>query len=397
MDTISSLMSGTANVTKSVLGLSVAIISYSWLVEHLAIIHVKSTVLTYLIAFIALDFSGYWIHRIQHTYNFFWNNHMIHHSSEEFNLACALRQTIAGFVKLFTFFLLPAALLGVSVEVIAITAPLHLFIQFWYHTEHIGKLGVLEHIIVTPSHHRVHHAINPIYIDKNLSQVFIVWDKIFGTFQEELPEEPPVYGVTRPVRTWNPIKINFLHFWNLIQDAWHTKNWWDKCRIWLMPTGWRPPDVVEKYPIKKIRDIYHFEKYRTATSPTFTAWCWLQLAAILGFIVYFFSNIAFINALNSSYIYLYGLFIFIAVYALTDLMDRNRSALIAESLKATLGITLLLWQQDWFGATAYSTYSVWIVGTYLLLSLAVTAYFVIRHSREDAHKAQKASEPTYIS
>ncbi len=224
MDMISSLSSGITNVVKDVLGLSVTILAYSWLVAHVAIFHIESTFWVYLIAFVALDFSGYWTHRMAHQINFFWNKHAIHHSSEDFNLACALRQSVSTFVNLFTIFLLPAALFGVPAQVIAVVAPLHLFAQFWYHTQHIGKMGFLEKIIVTPSHHRVHHAINREYIDRNHGQIFIFWDKMFGTFQEELPESPPVYGVTRPANTWNPIKINFQHLWLMIKDAWRADN-----------------------------------------------------------------------------------------------------------------------------------------------------------------------------
>ncbi|MFN7840000.1 MAG: sterol desaturase family protein, partial [Bacteroidota bacterium] len=247
-DMIASLSSGITNVTKDVLGLSVIVISYPWLLGKIALIHVPSGWLTYLTAFVALDFAGYWVHRIAHEYNLFWNNHIIHHSSEEFNLACALRQSISSIVKIFAVFLFPAAVLGVPANVIAVVAPLHLFAQFWYHTRHIGKMGFLEHVIVTPSHHRVHHAINSEYLDKNYSQIFIFWDKLFGTFQEELPNVPPVYGVTRPVRTWNPIKINFVHLWLLIKDAWHASSYFDKLRIWFMPLGWRPSDVAAEYP-----------------------------------------------------------------------------------------------------------------------------------------------------
>jgi alkylglycerol monooxygenase len=160
-------------------------------------------------------------------------------------------------------------LLGVPASVVAVVAPLHLFAQFWYHTQHINKMGFLEKIIVTPSHHRVHHAINKEYLDKNYGQIFIFWDKWFGTFQEELPDVKPVYGITRPVQTWNPIKINFMHLWLLVKDAWNTKSWKDKFRIWMMPTGWRPADVAEKYPVYKIEDVYNFEKYATRTKPAF--------------------------------------------------------------------------------------------------------------------------------
>ncbi|MFY9464634.1 MAG: sterol desaturase family protein, partial [Sediminibacterium sp.] len=204
MDMISSLTSGITNSTKDVLGLSIVLVSYEWMVTHLAIYHVQTSVAAYCIAFMALDLTGYMVHRIDHEINFFWNAHLIHHSSEDYNLACALRQSISTFFRLFTIFLLPAALLGVPAQVIAVVAPLHLFAQFWYHTQHINKMGWLEKIIVTPSHHRVHHAINPEYLDKNYGQIFIFWDKWFGTFQEELPYVKAVYGITRPVRTWNP-------------------------------------------------------------------------------------------------------------------------------------------------------------------------------------------------
>ncbi|HET9056970.1 MAG TPA: sterol desaturase family protein [Chitinophagaceae bacterium] len=375
-DMISSLSSGITNVTKDVLGLSIAIITYNWLVNKVALVHIESGFLTFFIAFMALDFAGYWGHRIDHEYNFFWNAHIIHHSSEEFNLACALRQSISVIVKIFTIFMLPAALLGVPANVIAIVAPLHLFAQFWYHTRHINKMGFLEKIIVTPSHHRVHHAINPEYIDKNYSQIFIFWDKLFGTFQEELSDVPPVYGITRPVRTWNPIKINFMHLWLLIKDAWHTQNWKDKFRIWFMPTGWRPADVMEKYPVYKITDVYQFSKYETKGSPGFYAWACIQLFLTLIFISYLFGNIALINQLNAYYIYLYGAFVFLMVYAYTELMDRNSNALHWEAGKNILGVYFLYSQNDWFGARQFFPYVTYILATYFILSTVITAYFV---------------------
>ena len=206
MDTLSSLSSGLTNVIRDVLGLTIVIISYGYLVDYVALFDIKSSVLIYILAFIGIDFAGYWVHRINHSINYFWNHHIIHHSSEEFNLACALRQSISNFFSLTFVFLIPTAIIGIPAEVVA-----HLFAQYWYHTRLIKKMGILEYIIVTPSHHRVHHAINEEYLDKNLSQIFIVWDKLFGTFQVELDDVPPVYGVKRPVRSWNPILINFTH------------------------------------------------------------------------------------------------------------------------------------------------------------------------------------------
>lgn len=383
LDMISSLSSGVTNVTKDVIGLYFIILSYPFFLRLLAITTIPNTVIVYIIAFIALDFAGYWVHRLQHVTNFFWNGHIVHHSSEEFNLACALRQSISSIVKTFAIFLLPAAILGVPEQVIGVVAPLHLFAQFWYHTQHINRMGFLEKIIVTPSHHRVHHAINPEYIDKNYGQIFIFWDKWFGTFQEELPNVPPVYGITRPVRTWNPIKINFQHAWLLAKDAWRTRSWKDKIALWFKPTGYRPADVATRYPVYKIEDVYHFEKYDTKTSAALNTWSWIQMLMILFFISYMFGNIGLINNLDQSYIVWYGGFIFLSVYALTDLMDRNSSAVIWETLRSGFGLTFLYQQNDWFGASAYDTSVKYILGAYFIISIAITGWLVIKHRKED--------------
>jgi sterol desaturase/sphingolipid hydroxylase (fatty acid hydroxylase superfamily) len=383
MDIISSLSSGITNVTKSVLELTVIIAIYPFLLKYFALTSIESTWLVYLLTFIILDFNGYWIHRWSHKINLFWNLHVIHHSSEDFNLACALRQSISAFFNLFTILLLPAALLGVPEKVINTIAPLHLFAQFWYHTRHIDKMGWLEKIIVTPSHHRVHHAVNPEYMDKNLAPIFIIWDKLFGTFAEEKKEIPPVYGISRPARTWNPIRINFQHLWLLIRDAWRTNSWKEKLTLWFKPTGYRPADVEAKYPVYKIEDVYQFEKYETRTSPAFTAWAWLQLLALLFLISYLFGSIAYINSLNTTYIYWYGAFIFISVFALTELMDRNPQAIIWETARIALGGSFLYLQGDWFGIQHQFPGAVVLITLYLLFSIAGTAWFVWIHQAED--------------
>ena len=375
LDMVSSLSSGVTNSTKDVLGLSIAIISYGWLVNHLAIMHIQATWLVYVIAFFALDFAGYWTHRLAHEINFFWNNHIIHHSSEEFNLACALRQSISVFVRIYAVLLIPAAIFGVPEKVIAIVAPLHLFAQFWYHTRHINRMGWLEYIIVTPSHHRVHHAINPEYLDKNYGQIFIFWDRLFGTYQEEKANIPAVYGVTRPVRTWNPIKINFMHMWLLIKDAWHTKHWKDKLRIWVMPLGWRPADVIEKYPVEKINDVYHFEKYNTPATKPMQVYLWVQLICMLLLVSYLFANVAMIKQLGIANLFIYGGFIFLQVYALTEFMDRSQYAWILEGVKNAVCIYLIIQNGEWFGSNTISTIIAPILTGYFVLSTIAVYYF----------------------
>ncbi|HAS45561.1 MAG TPA: sterol desaturase [Microscillaceae bacterium] len=373
MDTISSLSSGMTNTLKNIMGLSVVILSYQWMHTNFALFEMKASWWVFIVAFIGIDFAAYWSHRFNHKVNLFWNRHIVHHSSEEFNLSCALRQSVSDVIGIYFFLYIPLAFIGVPVIVIAYTAPIHLFAQFWYHTRLIGKMGFLEHIIVTPSHHRVHHAINPEYIDKNLSTIFIIWDKLFGTFQEELDDVPPVYGVIKPVKTWNPVLINFVHLWGLIKDAWRAQSWKDKLRIWYMPTGWRPADVAKKYPIEITENPYAQVKYSTPTSRFFLGWFWAQLVinlALMLFLLANFANIAYLDLM------LYGTFLWISIFAYTTTMDKHRLGIGFEGLKFLLGAYLIYKTQGWFGLEAVLPGAAVIVGTYLITSMVLTVAFL---------------------
>lgn len=387
MDTISSLSSRMTNTMKNLMGLSIAIVSYGWMVDKVALFHIESTWLVYVVAFIGIDFAGYWTHRFDHTVNAFWNRHIVHHSSEEFNLSCALRQSISAIVGIYFFLYIPMAFLGVPAEVVAIVAPIHLFAQFWYHTRLIGKMGFLEYILVTPSHHRVHHAINDVYLDKNLSQVFIFWDKLFGTFQEELAEEPPVYGVKKPVNTWNPLIINYTHMWALIMDAWRTKNWWDKARIWFMPTGWRPSDVAEKYPWEYWKNAFDQVKYDSKPSKTLFTWSWVQLIVHFGMI--FHVLLAFVS-FQYVEVMLYAIFVLVSIFTYTSLMDKSKMALPAEIIRFGFGIGLLYWNGGWFGLQEIIPGATVIVGIFLASSLAMT--FIILSKEEKVKLDLKPAE-----
>ncbi|WP_046745305.1 sterol desaturase family protein [Kordia zhangzhouensis] len=375
-DTISSVSSGLTSIIKDSLGLAVILVSYPFLLEYLALITIPETWYTYLLAFIAIDFASYWNHRLSHKINFFWNQHVIHHSSEEFNLACALRQSISNILGYFPLLLIPAALIGIPYKIIAILTPIHLFAQFWYHTKHIGKLGFLEYIFVTPSQHRVHHAINPEYIDKNLAAVFSVWDRMFGTFQEELDEIPPVFGVLKPASTWNPVLINFQHVWRLIKDAWRTNSYYDKFRIWFMPTGWRPKDVKEKYPIPIIEDVYNFQKYNTPTSTALQIWSAFQLLMTIALMLFLFYNFG--NVLKTggySMLLLYGAIVFISIYSYTSLMDRYKYTLIFETIKVVLALFVIFYFKDWYGINSYFQYGSIAMAIYFVMSFLATIYF----------------------
>jgi len=340
MDTLSSLSSGMTNILKDILGLVVVIVSYPYLLEKLALIKLENSWSLHAIAFVCIDFASYWGHRLNHKINFFWNQHVIHHSSEEFNLACALRQSISNILGYSALFLIPAALLGVPQQIISVLAPLHLFGQFWYHTQHIGKLGWLEYIIVTPSQHRVHHAINPIYIDKNLSAIFCVWDRMFGTFQEELDDEPPVYGVLKPVQSWNPLWINFQHLWGLALDAWHTKRWVDKFRLWLMPTGWRPVDVKKSHPKAIITDVAQQQKYAPHYKRSLAYWAMFHFVSVLGLLLlmlYHFGDFATVDTLAI------GVALFAAIFGYTSVMDQYKWSIGFEWFRIAVTFIVLQW------------------------------------------------------
>lgn len=371
-DVISSLSSGITNIVKDVLGLSIVIISYGYMVDHWAILTIPNSFWLYIIAFIGIDFAGYWTHRFSHEINLFWNRHIIHHSSEEFNLSCALRQSVSEIFAIFTILYLPMALSGVPKEVIGVIAPLHLFAQFWYHTRLINRMGWLEKIIVTPSHHRVHHAINPEYMDKNYGQIFIFWDKWFGTFKEEDASIPPVYGVTRAVKTWNPWIINFKHLGLLITDFFRTHSLKDKFRIWFMPTGWRPDDVKEKYPVDYTKDIYQREKYDTSSSNVFKVWSTIQLIITLLFTIHFFLSF---GDLSSRDILGYGFFIFIQIFAYTSLMDGSILGIIGECVKVAGVIWVFIQSGSWFGWKAGDVIENRVLLFYFATSLVMSFYF----------------------
>jgi len=378
MDSVSSISSGLTNIIKDSLGIGLVLVSYPYLLEHLALLQIQTSWIVWLLAFLAIDFAGYWNHRLSHKVNIFWNQHVIHHSSEEFNLACALRQPISNLFGYFAFLLLPAALLGVPNEVIAVLAPIHLFAQFWYHTQHIGKMGWLEYVIVTPSQHRVHHAINPEYIDKNLGQLLCIWDRWFGTFQEELDDIPPQYGVLKPANTWNPVHINFQHFWRLLTDAWRTTSYWDKLRIWFMPTGWRPADVSAKYPIEGvIIDVYAFEKYQTPSSKWFNVYIVFQLLSTTFLLLSLFYNFSDIDTVE---LLLYGGFIFLGIYGYTSFMDGVAYGFWIEVFRSVFGMVFLLFYGDWLVTNGSMIWGSAVIFIYFLITLSATIYFNKRKS-----------------
>jgi alkylglycerol monooxygenase len=190
--------------------------------------------------FLLDDLAYYWMHRFSHEVNLLWAGHVVHHSSEEYNLTVALRQSsLHGFMS--WIFYMPIAFLGVPVTMWVVCHAINLIYQFWIHTRAIDKLGPAELVLNTPSHHRVHHGVNPEYQDRNYAGMLIIWDRLFGTFEPERAE--PVYGITKPLTSWNPIRANlhvFVDIWRHVRVA---RTWRDRWRSVFGHPGWRPPEA----------------------------------------------------------------------------------------------------------------------------------------------------------
>lgn len=247
-DFISSLNLGILSRITGILKTASGFSIYFWVYQQFAITQLESTITVWLLAFLGYDLAYYWSHRLNHQIAVMWGSHVVHHSGEEYNLTTALRQT--GTFSLFGWAVyLPLALVGIPLEIFAACASLNLVYQFWVHTRHIDRMPAwFEAIMVTPSHHRVHHALNWDYINKNYSGVFIIWDKLFGSFQAEKDELPIVYGVSHQLASWNPVWANLQVYWNLLVDCFHTKLWRDKFLIWFKDPGWRSEDLKQNYP-----------------------------------------------------------------------------------------------------------------------------------------------------
>ncbi len=216
--------------------------------EHVALFELSAaSPWVWIGALIAYDFCYYWLHRAGHRVAALWAAHVVHHQSEDYNLSTALRQTSSGFLFGWIFYL-PLAVAGVPPLVFGMVALIDLLYQFWVHTQQVGKLGWFDRWFCSPSNHRVHHAVNDRYVDKNYGGILIVWDRLFGTFEEEDDAEPCVYGTRAPLRSWNPMWANLQVYRDLLLDSWRTRAWADKLRVWLKPPGWRPADVAARWP-----------------------------------------------------------------------------------------------------------------------------------------------------
>ena len=332
-DTLTSISLGMISRFPVMLNLGVQSVIFIYISKYLSLdlLSVKNP-LTWIIAFLLYDLSYYWMHRMHHEIKILWATHSVHHHGEDFNLATALRQTSTGWLWKWIFYT-PMMLIGVPGEVFVTVAGINLVYQFWVHTEHIGHLGFLEKIFITPMNHRIHHAKNKEYIDANYGGVFVIWDRIFGTYTPQRKDLKPVYGTATPLNSWNPIWANFQVFSIMLKDSIKTKSWKDKIKVWFAETYWRPDDCIEE---KNPEDFY--KKFNPKISSDIKLFSVTQIL----FTTTVF-NLVFINAsLLSTYeIVLFGISL-VALASLTGFLMQGRKIayhlILGFSLISILGI-----------------------------------------------------------
>lgn len=290
-DGITNLNIGIGQQTINLLFKGLVLTAFVFVQKRFGFLEIPLTWWSFLIAFVLFDFLFYWAHRWSHEINLWWGAHVVHHSSEEYNLSVALRQS--WFHNTMAFFIfLPLPLIGFKAETLVLAGGLHALGQFWIHTRTIGKLHPwIEFIFNTPSHHRVHHGRNPKYIDKNHGGVLIIFDRIFGTFQVE--EEEPVYGITSSLDSWNPIWANF-HYYAEMGKAMKKMKFVDKIRMIFAKPGWLP-DYMGGFQAPPEVDPKERIRYDKNTSPLLRAYTLVNFVLIsmgMSTLMYFFDELS---------------------------------------------------------------------------------------------------------
>ena len=358
-DAINSLSAGILSTSTGYFTKLLPLIAWGFVLQNFALIDMPlewfdlswTGIALWVTAALAWDFCYYWFHRFSHEVSILWAAHAVHHQSEDYNLTTALRQTSTGFLFGWIFYL-PLFLVGFPLEVIVVVNAINLIYQFWVHTQVVRRMGVLDYILVTPSNHRVHHAQNERYIDKNYGGMLILWDRMFGTFQDELDAEPVVFGVRKPLANWNPVWANFQVYDYLLFDSLRTRRWRDKIGVWFGRTGWRPDDVAAKYP-KARSDLSRFAKFDASPTPGLRGYVLAQFAialvVALGIVQLFAKD-------GLSVIFVPCLMLWAQLWTIGILNEGRESAWLAELVRLLIlvpGGTALLEAPNWPAVIAY--------------------------------------------
>ena len=332
-------------------------------------------------ALLFYDFCYYWHHRWMHEIAIAWAAHVVHHSSEDYNLSTALRQTSSGALLGWIPYV-PMAVAGVPPTLFAAVALIQLLYQYWIHTEQIGRLGWFDRVFASPSNHRVHHAVNDLYIDRNYGGILILWDRMFGTFQDERADEPCRYGTRAPLRSFNPLWANLEVYARLAQDSWRTRRWPDKLAIWVRRPGWRPADRAASDPTASAREPAP-PRFDPPLAASVAAYSLAQFAVTLACTIHFLQVQAHAPAAQTA---AYLGFIVASLAGVGGLLEGRRAWVAAEVARLLFVIGFVLVSQRWFGTDTLAPAARWaIVG---IAAVSIPALFAARRSLAPAVASQ---------
>jgi len=340
-----------------------------------AVTFAEGSAIPWLISFVVVDLVYYWWHRLSHEVNFLWAAHAVHHQSEDYNLAVALRQSVLTSFTSLPFYY-PMAFLGVPPLVYATMVAFSTLYQFWIHTELVGKLGWLERVLNTPSHHRVHHAVNPQYLDKNYGAILIVWDRLFGTFVEE--REPAVFGTTKPIGSFNSAWAQVQTWFEIAEKARPLPRRRDRLRTWVASPSWNPLGL----PAPTEAELRARPKYGAAVPAGLQAYALVQFAPLIAatFLMLLWQYTAPRGPLLVA-----ALLVLWTLLALGALMDGRRWGFPAELVRlAALAATLVAWRPLGLSTLA-------VAGLAVALAAGSAAWLV--RARRYAGGAASSSDP----
>jgi sterol desaturase/sphingolipid hydroxylase (fatty acid hydroxylase superfamily) len=357
-DAVSDISAGIAQQVGLIFFKGALLLAYAVAWKHLRLFTLsEKSVWTWVIAFVLIDFVYYWWHRLSHEVNVLWAAHVVHHSSEEYNLAVALRQGVATPVTYLPFHL-PLALVGVPPVIAAAVDAFNTLYQFWIHTRLVGKMGPLEKWINTPALHRVHHAINPRYLDRNYGGTFMIWDRLFGTYEPET--EAPVFGLVKPLNSLQPVSAQ-LHFWGEMWDrARQTPRLADKLRVLIKGPPWTPPGMKPFPPAPEVRPET-FVKHDPDLPRTMHAYLIAQLAIVIAgaTLLMFFET-----QLPMAKLAVGGALVYASLIAWGGFLEGRRWALALELARLGLliaGALALAWGTPYLGAAAAGSAGVAVI------------------------------------
>lgn len=337
---------------------------------------------TWVVGLLLYDFTYYWQHRMGHEWNLLWSSHVVHHSSDRFNLATALRVPSASMHFWTWAFALPLAIAGIPPAVYAVASLLNLLYQFWIHTERVGSMGWFDCWFGSPSNHRVHHGVNDRYLDKNYGGILMCWDRMFGTFEDERADDPVRYGTRAPVKSWNPLWINLDTFWALCRDAWAARSWRDKLSIWWRAPGWRPADVAARDP-KPAFDLGQHRHFDTATPSALGHYALVQIALLPAQLVHLIAIAGWLPLWPEL---AYASYLSLTTVALGLLLNPDlrwrRVGLALEVIRLMLSLLMAL-SGAWFGNLALAGWAMWAVVAVAAASLIGLLGLTIRNHASD--------------